>query len=460
MPDKVERFVAELRRTGRRRIDLDGLWAAFRAITPEAASAPDRRQRLREQLDTAENAGMLRATQSRPDNSANPVLPRSVLLATASVLAPASMEPRTVWPEELAWAAELRLQVEEQTFLEQVRAFLRDLSPSEPIVPMRERSLQITGDEKRMEEYRRGRLFWPGRLTPELLRCRQVHPPFVWKKIDSTPVLLVVENHHTYDTFARLLEPSDGIGFLAYGAGNQFTASVTFVGELEPRVERVLYFGDIDLRGLWIPMQAAAKAEGEGLPTVTPAGGLYRALLAVGCKGKTASSVSDVKIRPHDVVTWLPADLREPVLNLLERGERMAQEGLGYTRLCDAQFRRRILQEKVEDEQMERRAPFTGTWDVVSSPDFDDDYLSMEVAPYVRLRQEGDKVVGKYQVSLQTGNLDGRLEGAERVLFSFEGMDELDPVNGAGTLTLKDDHLTFVLRYHLGDAFTFECTRQ
>jgi hypothetical protein len=29
---------------------------------------------------------------------------------------------------------------------------------------------------------------------------------------------------------------------------------------------------------------------------------------------------------------------------------------------------------------------FTGTWDVVSSPDFDDDYLRMEVAPHVRRR--------------------------------------------------------------------------
>ncbi len=109
---------------------------------------------------------------------------------------------------------------------------------------------------------------------------------------------------------------------------------------------------------------------------------------------------------------------------------------------------------------MEHRAPFAGTWDVVSSPDFDDDYLSMEVAPYVRLRQEGDRIVGDYQVGLQAGNLDGRLEGADRVVFSFEGMDELDPVNGAGTLRLKGDHLTLVLRYHQGDDFTFECERR
>ncbi|TAK33816.1 MAG: hypothetical protein EPO21_11740 [Chloroflexota bacterium] len=109
---------------------------------------------------------------------------------------------------------------------------------------------------------------------------------------------------------------------------------------------------------------------------------------------------------------------------------------------------------------MERRTPFVGTWDVVSSPDFDYDYLSMEVAPYVRLRQEGGRIVGNYQVGLQTGNLDGWLEGADRVVFSFEGMDELDPVNGAGTLSLKDDRLTFVLRYHQGDGFTYECERR
>jgi hypothetical protein len=29
---------------------------------------------------------------------------------------------------------------------------------------------------------------------------------------------------------------------------------------------------------------------------------------------------------------------------------------------------------------------FTGTWDVVSSPDFDDEYLRLGGAPYVKLR--------------------------------------------------------------------------
>jgi len=63
-------------------------------------------------------------------------------------------------------------------------------------------------------------------------------------------------------------------------------------------------------------------------------------------------------------------------------------------------------------------------------------------------------------LGLQTGNLDGRLEGDDHIVFSFEGMDEMDVVNGAGTATLKDDRMIFKLMYHLGDDFTFEGERR
>ncbi|MBE7554035.1 MAG: hypothetical protein HS126_23475 [Anaerolineales bacterium] len=98
---------------------------------------------------------------------------------------------------------------------------------------------------------------------------------------------------------------------------------------------------------------------------------------------------------------------------------------------------------------------FTGTWDIVSSPDFDDGYLSEEVSPYVKLKQSGNTINGDYHVGYQQGHLDGRLEGEQRVIFSFEGMDEMEMVNGAGTLALEDDRLIFKLMYHQGDAFTF-----
>jgi hypothetical protein len=101
----------------------------------------------------------------------------------------------------------------------------------------------------------------------------------------------------------------------------------------------------------------------------------------------------------------------------------------------------------------------TGTWRIMSSPDFDDDHLRMEVEPYVELTQSGGRVSGSYHVGLQRGEIDGRIEGEGRVGFSFEGMDEMDEVHGRGTLEIDGAGASFVLEYHQGDMFTFICER-
>jgi hypothetical protein len=101
-----------------------------------------------------------------------------------------------------------------------------------------------------------------------------------------------------------------------------------------------------------------------------------------------------------------------------------------------------------------------GTWEIVSSADFDDEYLNEQGTPSVRLHQDGDRIVGEYHIGLQTGTLDGRPQRDGSILFSFDGMDETDEVHGAGTATLQDDRLVFTLMYHRGDDYTFEGTRR
>jgi hypothetical protein len=103
---------------------------------------------------------------------------------------------------------------------------------------------------------------------------------------------------------------------------------------------------------------------------------------------------------------------------------------------------------------------FSGIWDVIASPDFDDDYLRMEGEPSISLEQQGKQVTGEYQVGLQQGTIDGRFKDETHVLFSFEGNDEMDEVNGAGTITVNGERLEFTLMYHHGDDYTFECVRQ
>ena len=102
---------------------------------------------------------------------------------------------------------------------------------------------------------------------------------------------------------------------------------------------------------------------------------------------------------------------------------------------------------------------FTGTWRVVSSPDLPDDYLGMEAQPYVKLRQTGDGITGEYRIGLQAGGIDGRARETHIMDFSFAGMDELEEVNGWGTASVTGEHLSFTLRYHMGDEFSYECER-
>ena len=101
----------------------------------------------------------------------------------------------------------------------------------------------------------------------------------------------------------------------------------------------------------------------------------------------------------------------------------------------------------------------TGTWRIVSSPDFDDHCLCMEVDPYVELTQSRRHVSGSYHVGLQQGEIDGRIEGEGRVGFSFAGMDEMDAVHGRGELRIEGAQPHIVLAYHQGDTFTFICER-
>ncbi|GEM_PF-4980529 len=72
---------------------------------------------------------------------------------------------------------------------------------------------------------------------------------------------------------------------------------------------------------------------------------------------------------------------------------------------------------------------------MVETPDLAEDYLDLSDDPHVMLKvKERGSVLGTYQFGAQSGELDGRLEvpaeGNLRLVFTFEGNDELDPVNG------------------------------
>jgi hypothetical protein len=237
----------------------------------------------------------------------------------------------TAWVPELAWAADARLDERAIRDLLAVQTFLASAGAQRMVVPMRERSLQLFGDEKRLDEVLDGQLFREGRLTLKLLRCRRVHPPFVFRQVGPGPWVLAVENHDTYSSICQS-SPSDGpVGTIIYGAGSHFQASVTYIADLKARPERVLYFGDLDANGLRIPTVADRIASKRGLPVIEPAATLYRLLLELGTRAPSGKAVTPGTAR--QLASWLPMELQAPVRELLESGQRMAQEAVGLEAL-------------------------------------------------------------------------------------------------------------------------------
>lgn len=328
------RVARELESWPRRQVKLAELQTLLVAAEPALEHAPERRARLQEVLVELADAGLVELPSERSyDRSARPALPRFVRL-DRPVPAPRRLSGAGVaWRPELAWASELSVDAQTLSDLRAINAFFRDGGAERPVVPLRERSLQLFGYEKRLEALMGGQLFFPGRLRLEQLRCEEVHPPFVFETIGSGPDVLVVENHHTFVSLCRALPPTGEVGVVIYGAGAHFKGSVTFLADLPTPPRRVLYFGDLDIDGLDIPVHASAVAAAAGLPAVEPATPLYRLLLEHGQPAPVEHPPSRYRVRK--LTAWLPQEVGAGAAAMLADGQRLAQEWVGTELLAD-----------------------------------------------------------------------------------------------------------------------------
>jgi hypothetical protein len=329
----AQRIAERLASWPRRTVTQDELWQLLDEADPSSAGHTSRRTLLASVISELAGLELMRLPSALlMDRSAQPALPRRVMLPS---LGPADPSPRQAarsvpWRPELAWAATAELTRAQLTRLQRLNVWFRDARPTRD-VPMRERSLEIFGDEKALDRLVTSVLFGPGRLSLTQLRAYRSRPPLPALRVGDGPVLLVVENSDTFETLARLLgdDPGD-VGHVAWGAGAAFEASVASVGRL-PGTTRVLYFGDVDADGLRFPTSASALAAELNLPAIEPAAGLYRLLLEVGHRAGGGQRVDEA--RASSLAAWLPVDLRLAVVALLMSGQRLAQEAVGSERL-------------------------------------------------------------------------------------------------------------------------------
>ena len=330
-------FEEALLALGKRRVRLSELRDAYLRAHPDALDAPDLRRLLLDALLRLERDEVadLPAPGRRWDASGSPALPRTASLRNA---VRTRRSPKAhAWLPALAFAADERHPVR-RADLEAINAYLvsardRSLSP----VPTRERSLQVFGNEKRLDLIRKGEpTLFEGRISLDDLHCYPVAPPLPFETPDSPSAgqpILVLENYHSYDSFRRWNREAALYAAVAYGGGNAFRQGAGNLDELIVRTSAVgaFYVGDLDPAGIDILLGVNERRRADRRTTVQPHTGLYRWLLAHGCRRPLGKAPRD-GLTPR-LCEIFPAGIAHALGELWAEALRIPQESFGLEQL-------------------------------------------------------------------------------------------------------------------------------
>jgi len=199
-------------------------------------------------------------------------------------------------------------------------------------VPVKERSFELFGDEKRLDALKPSQLFAPGRLTLDILRCRNVPATLSCVPISrkASRPWLIVENEATFHSFCRLNGQISLHAGIILGSGNAVLRATEFLASLLAPTggKEFLYFGDLDREGIDIASRLHARLSASSSICVSPAEDYYAWML------QNQGVTNDQTTVQFHALNWFPPTLRTQVAAALARVPRLAQEMIGWELLC------------------------------------------------------------------------------------------------------------------------------
>lgn len=334
---RIQKFCGRLVEPRRRIVRLESVWSAFLNSYEDLPSGPVRRRWLAAVLEELSQNGEIelpvRHGRRWDRTSAIPLPTAITLLALNRDVASRDDWRNFPWHPRLHWVFELRsLKQDQVEFLKRVHAGLVAGWFEQPEC-FKYRSLQLTGDEKRLEELHRGILFGLGRLTLAMLGCEPEALPLANERFSTDPTLLVFENAAPYMLACRVMANCErpAFGRLAYGAGKQVLKAVRFLPMVEPPILEIQYVGDLDAEGMMIAseFQRMSKA----IP-VRPAGGFHAAMLASAVQldspGGWRTKDERQNICAVAGLDFLASEIRDQVSAMLLSGRRIPEEALSF----------------------------------------------------------------------------------------------------------------------------------
>lgn len=342
----------------RRRIHLSELLEAAASVDRSAASAVGWRGRVLTALEDLRGVGAIEWPKASFDRSATPPLPMWVA-RPVEPRPPRLVRRAPVWRAELAWAADpgSDLSASEVNLLAAVNDWLAG-GDHRFLVPVRERSLEIFGDEKLLETLLLGRLFGPGRLTLDLLRAESCWPEVVESVTGLGAHWLIVENYTTYVSVSRAAERVGHPDRVIWGSGNQIGTRLASLALAGQRPTRAWYFGDIDTGGFKVARTAVTRAGELGLGVLSPAWGLYGLALERGTPRATERARAGARAQAW-IRCWLGDELGPVCADIAGSGQRVVQEHAGTVALSEVDMRQLIGADDGSRPRCRRTGSFT-----------------------------------------------------------------------------------------------------
>lgn len=324
-------FLEALLSSPRKRVRLDELRRHYFSLYPDVQNSPERGSMLLEALKKLEADGVISLPASGSwEQAGSPALPLWITLKRTPRSKVTVNHAAVTWAPELGFWPELR--PSQLSALQLINDFLLRRRGTFSPIPIKERSLEIFGDEKRLDSMCTGDFLFGGRLPLSVIGCFRVPQPLPYRKVDTPGMpILVVENHNTYWSFAEWNESTRRYTAVVYGGGENFrlTGRALQQAMQETGASSAEYFGDLDPKGLSIPVDFNRCIE-PGYPAVSAALPLYRWLLANGVRReKPECATYAVGL----AVAWLGAELAAKLETVWSSGMWLPQEALGTEQL-------------------------------------------------------------------------------------------------------------------------------
>ena len=315
---------------GRRQADVAAVFNALANRMPSLKTDPDRWSVYVDLLVAAEAEDLI-VLPSEQGNGWNrdvfPARPRWVRLPPAKEAKEKFDHRAFPWNPALCFlAGERSLPGGIREAALSIQRFLASGGATRPEVPVKERSFDVFGHEKRLDGLRHSEiLFGPGKVSLDLLRCYMVEPTPVAERFDQGEGIIIVENEATFDSFCRVCRQKAVFRLVIYGRGNEIQKCAAYLNREAKRyaVAEIVYFGDVDRRGLEIPHQLSQNTALAA--RIVPLLQGYEFLLR---------QVSGASETVPEFCSWLPQPLATQAALVISAGRALPQEAFGWEELA------------------------------------------------------------------------------------------------------------------------------